>query len=686
VKLNEGADAEKAKVRFALKVIYQQTLMTLDNNHLHIKLTDLAAPRHPMVVNRSDLVCAPRREGRGHNTKVVKTDCLDAAEDLLNIGFEHVAVLVMANQRVPGGGVEKGAGAQEEDMFRRTDVLRHVQQYQNGSGYPLDTTEPTAMVIGDVTICRGPSELGYPFLEIRPKVSLIFVAAKKDPAIIKDDENGICYGIDTQKEDMRLRVMVLCQAAMNCGCKAVVVSAFGCGAFKHPPNEVAKIFREEIKKAGGAMPLVFFAILDDHNTRKEHNPDGNFQPFYNVLHQTGWDQEVKIGVPHPQAVEKSKKNAGMEVDSVTITGDGKGSVAPIASGPGSHKAKESMAAGSDDPMGPTLPAAPVHYDDRSDIQAPFTSDASEAKGQAIGTASGSATENLTHMIGPKDTRHLVVFKPTTSAIDEQRKLDTEHVYIFECPAASCDDVTASMLLAMLMKKYAETAKWQLKWDTMNADQRIEVCLKGRQRKGGRKSSDAYNYLTDATPPFMPIDNAEIEHHCADFLEFATVRCKLPLDFWLTSTARSNRGITADPLPMHVQQGDCRISMALTITRAMHGKGWCSFIPWIDEPKRDTYYFPDGIAFTNEQKSSTIAAASVLFGNPAASLPASVSRKAIKWNMELGRLCDVQHPSGVKQGLAQMVKSTSSSSTAKAKPVAKPVAKKRPAAQKLSDMD
>ena len=77
---------------------------------------------------------------------------------------------------------------------------------------------------------------------------------------------------------------------------------------------------------------------------------------------------------------------------------------------------------------------------------------------------------------------------------------------------------------------------------------------------------------------------------------------------------------------------------------------------------------------------------MLLGNPNASLPVSVSQKAIKWNLELGRLCDIQQPSGVKQGLAQMGKSTSSSSTAKAKPAAKPVAKKKPAAQKLSDMD
>ena len=165
-------------------------------------------------------------------------------------------------------------------------------------------------------------------MEIRPKVTLIFVAAKKEPTLINEDDDGLCYGIDTQKESMRLRIKVLCQAAMNCGCQAVVVSAFGCGAFKHPPKAVAELFRDEIMEAGGGMPLMMFAILDDHSTHKEHNPEGNFKPFYDVLHQTGLEQVAEIGVPHPQTRAKSKKDAGMEVDSVIITGTGEGPVAP----------------------------------------------------------------------------------------------------------------------------------------------------------------------------------------------------------------------------------------------------------------------------------------------------------------------------------------------------------------------
>jgi hypothetical protein len=453
--------------------------------------------------------------------------------------------------------------------------------------------------------------------------------------------------------------------------------------YKHPPGEVAALFQEEIQSAGGDMPLMMFAILDDHNTRQDHNPQGNFQPFYDALHQTGWDQEVDIGDPNAQTRAKPKTGAGMEVDTVTVTGTGEGPVAPIASGPDSHQAKESIAAGSDDPMGAALPAAPAHYDSRPDIQVPFTSDASEAQGRDIGAASGSATEDLEPVIKPADTRNIVVFKPTISAREEQRKSATEHVYIFSSPAAACDDVAAPTLLAMLVKKYSETAKWQRRWDGMKEEERINVCSRGMQRRGNKTSSAPYNYHTDVTPPYEPQSNTEIEKQCADFLEFATERCKLPISFWLSSTARANQGVSVPGIPMHMQEGDFRVSMALTITRAMHDKAWCTFIPHRGTPRNDTYYFPEGMAFTNEGKSSTLAAASILIGNPDAKLPLKIWMKGNEWNKNLNMLCDVQQPPGLLAGVEPMAKakakakSTSSSSTT----AAAPVVKKRPAAQK-----
>ena len=62
-----------------------------------------------------------------------------------------------------------------------------------------------------------------------------------------------------------------------------MLSAFGCGAFKHPPEEVARIFRDEIYSVGGELPFIVFAIIDDHNSGKTHNPEGNYEVFNRIL-------------------------------------------------------------------------------------------------------------------------------------------------------------------------------------------------------------------------------------------------------------------------------------------------------------------------------------------------------------------------------------------------------------------
>ena len=59
------------------------------------------------------------------------------------------------------------------------------------------------------------------------------------------------------------------------------MGAFGCGAYGNPPEIMARLFHEVLKEERykNAFHNIVFAILDDHNTRKEHNPEGNFAPF-----------------------------------------------------------------------------------------------------------------------------------------------------------------------------------------------------------------------------------------------------------------------------------------------------------------------------------------------------------------------------------------------------------------------
>ena len=89
------------------------------------------------------------------------------------------------------------------------------------------------------------------------------------------------------EERMRRKIQALLHGATMSKCEACVFSAFGCGAFGNPPDEVARLFKEELCKVN--LRQVTFCIVDDHNARRRHNPRGNFRPFQDAFqHWNPW--------------------------------------------------------------------------------------------------------------------------------------------------------------------------------------------------------------------------------------------------------------------------------------------------------------------------------------------------------------------------------------------------------------
>lgn len=254
------------------------------------------------VTENGDTVHFPSDSTMRHNTKfyakefhvnapavgktivdVVNEDCLSTAVRLKKEGF-NPAVLNMASLSNPGGGVTSGAGAQEETIFRRTNLYRSLYQFaryaqeygvpKSRHQYPLDRNfggiyTPNALLF------RKSENEGYALMEHPVEISFISVAGINRPEL----KNGMIA--EHLTEPIKNKIRTILRIGLENGHDSLVLGALGCGAFCNPPHHVAKLFHEvfEEEEFIGKYKLLVFSILDDHNSRKAHNPEGNFKPF-----------------------------------------------------------------------------------------------------------------------------------------------------------------------------------------------------------------------------------------------------------------------------------------------------------------------------------------------------------------------------------------------------------------------
>lgn len=224
----------------------------------------------------------------GTEISVVNIDCLVAAKYLLESGYKP-AVLNMASRHTPGGGVISGAGAQEENVCRRTTLHRSIFAFgdygaQYGLGktsehYPMDHTHG-GIYTPDVLVFKDEEDKRYCYLDTPFKIDVITVAGISNPDL---DDNG--KFTPQIAEAIRCKMRTIMRLGLKNGNDALVLGALGCGAFRNPPEQVAVLFKEVFNEAEfkDKYRRIIFAILDDHNAHQAHNPHGNYKPFKEVF-------------------------------------------------------------------------------------------------------------------------------------------------------------------------------------------------------------------------------------------------------------------------------------------------------------------------------------------------------------------------------------------------------------------
>ena len=218
------------------------------------------------------------------NVKVINQDCLLVAKEL-----ENPVVLNMASFIRPGGGVEKGSAAQEENVFRRTNLFMALYQFDKiGEKYNIKTIKQnyplkrnlTSLYTPNVTVFRDTENNNYEYLEKTYQISVITLPAIKEPKLNNDGKLKPSYAEAYEEKIKQILSIAIDNKHTN-----IVLSAFGCGAYKTPPTEIAQLFKKILRsdQFRGKFKNVVFAIIDDKNAYQKHNPNGNLKPFLNVF-------------------------------------------------------------------------------------------------------------------------------------------------------------------------------------------------------------------------------------------------------------------------------------------------------------------------------------------------------------------------------------------------------------------
>jgi uncharacterized protein (TIGR02452 family) len=199
------------------------------------------------------------------NISVINSDSVSALTEYSKLG--KTCVLNMASYKRPGGGVYNGARAQEECLFRCSNLIQVVPN----SFYPLQENE--ALYTKDSVFFK---DKNYDYME--PIVcDVITIAAinlnenaKYDPV-----QNVIDYRKIT-KDKIRLMISL----AVKNGVQNLILGAWGCGVFKNDPNLMSQYFSEILTGEGYSIDFknVVFAIINDHNS-----VDNNYEIFYKNL-------------------------------------------------------------------------------------------------------------------------------------------------------------------------------------------------------------------------------------------------------------------------------------------------------------------------------------------------------------------------------------------------------------------
>ena len=231
-------------------------------------------------------------------TGVANIGSIELGRELQLKGFNPV-ILNLADAYIACGWYYKGSSAQEESLCRQSTMSQSLYQFYGaeqatrsgvafrGKRYPMDLRHG-AIYSPHVTVFREGAAKGFELMEEPYETAFISCAALdfnekhgKNREYRSSDGGFTSEG----REIMRSKIRTIYGAALAGGHDAIVLGAFGCGAFRLRPDLVAALFRDVLFEPSikDRFKVIAFAILEGKGP--DTGARGRFAPFYNTFGQ-----------------------------------------------------------------------------------------------------------------------------------------------------------------------------------------------------------------------------------------------------------------------------------------------------------------------------------------------------------------------------------------------------------------
>lgn len=236
--------------------MFQETMKLY---HDSLKTSDNLVENEYFPVDRLLKLILPKTEYPEYQIKVSNQKSFEMARPF-SLAGKKVCVLNFASATNPGGGVENGANAQEEDLCRCSTLYPFLIASNVSDYYKIHREahnplyDDACIYTSNVTVIRDdkngelltPSE--YYVVDIitcaAPNLRLTHIT------------NQQLYELHKQRAKRILDIAAYKNADV------VILGAFGCGAFKNDPEVVARTYKDILKYYQHTFETICFAVYD----------------------------------------------------------------------------------------------------------------------------------------------------------------------------------------------------------------------------------------------------------------------------------------------------------------------------------------------------------------------------------------------------------------------------------------